>query len=402
MTQTLDILASCRSERVAEAIRSGLSGVDGLRLEVLNGTLSDAVPRLASAEGADVMIVDLDLVGQDDLAALGRIMERQVRPVPIIATGGEASVQRIRTLMRLGVVDWLPQPIARDDLLSSVAVAAEALTEADAPEVESVPAEGRGRLVLVTRACGGMGATSIAIQTAYAAANEGKQRRKVCLVDLDLQASNVGLYLDIEAPATVADCLAAGDRIDGSLVQATVTRHKAGFDVLTAPGPDAVLEAVDAAALDRLVGALTADYDLVLVDMPPFETGWTRHLTARADALVLVTQLTVAGIRRAGLFCRRLGSGPTVSVVANRARKSMFGGADGDISIKQAEKALGHAIDALVPSDFPTLSRAINEGKPVPMVAKRTPFEKAVRRFAETLGKRLEADGGRPQARKGR
>lgn len=59
-----------------------------------------------------------------------------------------------------------------------------------------------GRVVTVTGAKGGVGTTFTAVQFALAAAASG---RRTALVDLDLQAGDVGSYLDVQFRRSIAD-----------------------------------------------------------------------------------------------------------------------------------------------------------------------------------------------------
>src|SRR3546814_2930444 len=71
-----------------------------------------------------------------------------------------------------------------------------------------------------------MGATTLAVQATYSLANTAPRNRKVCLIDLDLQGGNAGLYLDIDSSVSVLDCLEDPERMDASLLQSVVTKHR--------------------------------------------------------------------------------------------------------------------------------------------------------------------------------
>ena len=74
-------------------------------------------------------------------------------------------------------------------------------------------------------------------------------------------------------------------------------------------------------------------------------------------------------------------------MVANRYQKGLFAGG---IRQKEAEKALGRPFDALVPSDFKTISEAINVGIAVTEVKRRSPIAKSLRQLWDRLLKDLD------------
>src|SRR5690606_3201516 len=159
--------------------------------------------------------------------------------------------------------------------------------------------------------------------------------------DLDLQGGSVGLYLDLGSAVGVQECLADADQIDTTLVKSVMSRHKAGFDVLTAP--ETVVGEDDPAteAVQTLLDVLRDDYDAVIVDTPPGWTRWSKALLANCDAICLVTQLTVAGVRHAR---RRLdtlemhGFGETPTLIAvNRYERRLIGHR---VRAKDAERLL--------------------------------------------------------------
>src|SRR5262245_19839031 len=67
----------------------------------------------------DVLVVDIDLGDREDMTALERLLAGDVRPA-VIVTSPNASVEAMRQLIRLGVADYLPQPITRDDVVGVI------------------------------------------------------------------------------------------------------------------------------------------------------------------------------------------------------------------------------------------------------------------------------------------
>jgi pilus assembly protein CpaE len=390
MAQALSILASCRSEETLESVRGALEGMNGARVELRNGALLNVMNDISSGRRIDVMLLDVDLEDDTELGALSEVIERSPQGLPVIATSNRTSIERVRLLMRLGLADFIPQPISREDLLNSIAVVHRTTQTAAPREVRT------GKVVSFLRASGGVGSTTVAIHTALALAGEKDSKRSVCLVDLDLQGGCVGLYLDIESPVTILDCLTTPDRIDQSLVNSAISHHGSGIDLVTSPMAQVPLEEVSTYALETVLHVLRSTYDVVLVELPQAWTTWTGAVLQASNAIVLVTQVTVASIHKTRKLMESLellGFDDMLTLlVANRFEKRRFGGG---ITFKEAETSLRRSIDMCLPSDFKLVAEAINSGVPIPEIKSRTKFMKSIGKLSETLLQQFEENSER-------
>ncbi len=380
MTVPVKILASARSQATLDTIRTALNGVLGVRLELRNGALDDLLQDPLLDRRSQLMILDLDLKSDDELKTLGRIIDLVPSGLPIIATSNVVSLDRVRPLMHLGLADFVPQPIAREDLLNSIEIAGRQLERGGLLRRQG------GHIVGFCSACGGMGATTLAVQSAFITAQRLGGGPGVCLLDLDLQFGNAGLYLDVDSGPDVTDCLVEPARIDPILVQSVVHKHAGGFDVIKAPDRLVDLSGVPLPSLQALLYVLRQEYRLVIVDMPRVWASWTDMVMADFDALVLVTQLTVPGIRRARIFLDFLAECDlgqiSVLTVANRYDKPLF--SEG-IRRSEAEVALGRRFDATVPSDFKAISESINAGIAVTEVRRRSAIASNLRKLWDRI-----------------
>ena len=376
MARPIKILASCRTQPTLEAVQQAVAEMPGVRLEAYNGALADVLKGLEPRRGIDMMFMDVDLANESELEVLTEVIGRAPPGIPIIATSNNSSIDRVRLLMRMGLADFVPQPIGREDLANSIMVARRALRQASS--------RGTGQIIAFMRAAGGMGATTLAAQSACILAQSKPDQPRVCLIDMDLQAQAAGLYLNVDSSLSLVDCLTDPGRVDAMLMKSVVSRHSAGFDVMPAPKNIVPLDRVDPIAVEALLEVARSEYDLVLLDVPPVWTSWSETALANSDLLVLVTQVSVAGVRQArrqiaALSERKLGALPTL-IVANRYQKRLF---QREIRLQEAERALGRRFDACIPSDYRLVSEAINTGVPLGAVKKRTRLEREIRKLTK-------------------
>ncbi|GLX17842.1 AAA family ATPase [Streptomyces lavendulae] len=179
-----------------------------------------------------------------------------------------------------------------------------------------------GRVVTVTGAKGGVGTTFTAVQFALAAAASG---RRTALVDLDLQAGDVGSYLDVQFRRSIAD-LAGIQDISPRVLQDAVYEDRTGLALLLAPAEGERGEEVDERAARQVIGALRARYELVVVDCGTQVTGANATAVEQADTAVLVTTPDVVSVRAAKRMVRmwerlQVRKAEDTAVVVNRWSK---------------------------------------------------------------------------------
>lgn len=77
--------------------------------------------RLAREQRPDLILCDIMLPGMDGLEILARLRaDTATRAVPFVFLTAKGSPPEIRAGMNLGADDYLPKPVSRSDLLSSI------------------------------------------------------------------------------------------------------------------------------------------------------------------------------------------------------------------------------------------------------------------------------------------
>ena len=145
----------------------------------------------------------VDLTGVElPLSALNELAEVCEPGVTVITVGDRNDVGLFRDLVNNGVSDYLVKPITPPLLHKSLLN----VLESTSRERQN---DRRGRLVAIAGARGGVGATLLATGIAWSIAH--RRRRRVALVDLDLQYGTVALALDLEpAPGLSRGARASG------------------------------------------------------------------------------------------------------------------------------------------------------------------------------------------------
>ncbi len=326
--------------------------------------------------GAGVLVIEAAV---DQSASLDRIalIHRQHPELPVIAALAAASVALSRGLLRQGVTDIATLPIDCGELAAQLR---------DLSDGQFEGRSGRsGQLIVVAGSTGGCGATTVLTHLAASLAAAGDHHPKVCAIDLDLQAGEVVYFVGQVPHVTVAPLLDAGDRLDTELVRSALTDSGHGFSVIAAPETLTSLDDVDQDRLLEMIGLVRSMFDVVLVDVPADWSNWSLSLALAADRLVLVTELSVAGLRQArrrlDLFASVGLSADRVTVVGNRVARGLFK----PIGIKEATQVLGHPIAVAFPDEEDEVVAAQNEGRLLTDLHRHGRFASAVQDLAQTL-----------------
>ena len=330
--------------------------------------------------GAAAAVIQVDA---DSAASIKRFQKlAAATETPLIAASYEPPLALVRSLIRSGAHDVVPLPLSFEDVATSLAPLMEQLRQ------QTKAATANGKVVSILKSVGGVGATALLSQLAMRfAQKEAAQNREVCLIDLDLQFGDVAFQLGMQPKLSVADLLDAGARLDGDLLRATTSDHASGLKVIAAPKDMMPLEGISNEHVLRIVELATREFGTVFVDLPTNWTNWGLSLVARSDLVILVTELTVAGLHRARRQLNLIQSQDLgdldVRVVVNRFEKSLAR----TISLADASNALGRDVSYTIANDFALVRMAIDRGVPIDELKRKS----AVGKDLDTLNAGIAA-----------
>ncbi|MER5869399.1 AAA family ATPase [Streptomyces sp. NPDC002044] len=267
-------------------------------------SLLDTLARMATEsidELPEVVLVH-ERIGPAPALELIREVALRFPAVGVVLVSSDAGPGLFSAAMDSGARGLIGLPLSYEELAARVQAAAQWSVGVRrhlgrSPETLTGPG---GRVVTVTGAKGGVGATFTAVQFALAAAASG---RRTALVDLDLQAGDVGSYLDVQFRRSIAD-LAGIQDISPRVLQDAVYDDRTGLALLLAPADGERGEEVDDRAARHVIAALRGRYELVVIDCGTQMTGANAAAVEMADIAVLVTTPDVVAVRAAKRMVR--------------------------------------------------------------------------------------------------
>lgn len=320
---------------------------------------------------ADLVIIDADAW---EAAALGRALTilSAIPGGPAVLMVGEGlPAGLVRNLLRLPAADLLEAPYTSEQMLA----VAQTLLAGARPAPLGATA-GDSRCWAVSGAVGGAGATTTAIEIAYALSQRAKHERGVCLVDLNLADGAAAAYLGAAPAMRLAEYRQTADRLDAAMLRAFVTPVSKRLDLLAGLRDPGAFEDVGREAVLRILEVACETYDWVILDLPRHRHSWTLEALSGCDELIVVSELTVPALLAARAYSDEIEVAieRRPRIVLNRvAGGRLFGPAP---SLAEAEKALQRKAEAGLSSDWEAAATSVNLGGPI---AQHRPKSKIVR-----------------------
>jgi pilus assembly protein CpaE len=236
-------------------------------------------------------------------------------------------------------------------------------------------------LISLVSVTGGAGVTTLAANCALALARcAGK---KVALVDLDLQAGDLAVALNVEPEHSLLDLNDSNLRLNSVQVESALTRHPSGLFLLAAPRRMEEGEQIPAALVGVVVDLMRQMVDFVIVDLGRHIDDTSAVVWERSDELLYVVGQSIAAMRGAwrflDLFGRLKPAGLQPRFVLNRWMRRH------PISEKDIVDTLGRPLLARIPRDDSAQEHALGRGEDLWKAAPRSPLTRAFEALAQQI-----------------
>ena len=345
---------------MAQLVGLIVSEEDGFRKEIGKLMRSAPVPvsvvderALGSGLPPDVIVMDARGQVASAMASIERLRAGAPGAV-IMAIALRADPDLILQAMRAGANEFFTWP-PPDETFH------EAIRRTSARRETAQGAKPSATALVFFGAKGGAGTTTMAVNCAVEVARLSK--RATLIVDLKAGLGEVALFLGVRPRYTIIDALDNLHRLDREFLRELVVKHKSGLEILAGSDHFERPGAADSTALEELFRLLARQYEYLVVDAGSQINTCTAAALYTADQMFLVANPDVPSVRNAQRLLERVrdlgASGERVRLLLNRAAEPY------PIPPKQIETALGHPIHHTFPSDYKTVSTALNSGVPL-------------------------------------
>jgi len=281
----VSVQAFCETAETAAAVRS--AGEDRrlskAHLSIQMGGMAAAIEAYHTVPTPNVIILETE--GRSDILAgldqLATVCDAGTRVV-VIGTINDAAPYR--ELVRRGVSDYVIGPVDTLDVVRSIC------SLFSASEAVAV-----GRIIAIVGAKGGVGASTVAHNVAWAIARDLALDSVV--IDLDLAFGTAGLDYNQDPTQGIANAVFSPDRLDTAYMDRLLSKCTEHLSLLAAP---ATLEQVydfGANAFDSVFDTLRMTTPCIVLDIPHQWSGWTKRALVGADDILIVAEPDLANLR---------------------------------------------------------------------------------------------------------
>jgi pilus assembly protein CpaE len=284
----VSVQAFCETVETAAAVQA--AGEDRrmakAHVKIQMGGIPAALEAYQTSATPNVILLESADRAEDILGGLDQLADVCDAGTRVVAVGRINDVSFYRDLTRRGISDYLIAPVATLDVVRSICGL---YTAGDAKPV--------GRIVAVVGAKGGVGASTVAHNVAWAIGHDFGVDSVV--TDLDLPFGTAGLDYNQDPPQGVADAVFTPERIDTAFLDRLMSKCTEHLNLLAAPATLDRVYDFGAEAFDGIIETLRASIPCVVLDVPHVWCGWTRRLLVSADDILVVASPDLANLRNA-------------------------------------------------------------------------------------------------------
>lgn len=329
-------------------------------VECFAGGIPAAIAYLRANPTPNLLIIESTAAATQVLSEIDALAEHCDEHVQVMMIGAVNDIMLYRQLVARGVSEYLVPPLQPLQMIRSIS---NLFTNPDAPFV--------GRQISVVGAKGGVGASTIAHNLAWALAENVKVN--TTLVDLDLSFGTTALDFNQDTPQTIADALLAPERADDAVIERLLARATERLSLFTAPANINQMMDIPDEAFSTVIEGVRRNVPYMVLDLPHVWNNWVRSVLIASDEVIVVCQPDLASLRNGKNLIDQL-KGHRVNDHPPRLVLNMCGVPKRpEIPVKDFAAAIGVEPEIVLPFDPELFGTAANNGQ---MVSETGPTSK--------------------------
>ena len=340
--------------------------------DALNEDTEFEVVDLKNSYPADLMVIELDGAGPKIIHKIEALLDaKKTRELFMMSETPDSDL--LMGLMRMGVKEFFQLPLNTVEFKAAIG----RFKKRSAPGEEKLLKKD-GQVISVVGSKGGVGTTTVAVNLAVSLAGSQKNM-SVALFDMNTLFGEIPLFLDLAPKFHWGEITKNIERLDDMFLMNILSRHSSGVHLLPSPSYLNGNNTPSMDVIDRLLGLMRSMFDYVVVDAGQSMGDSNLRTIQHSDEVLLVSLLNMPCLSNTNRLMKSLTelgyvSKDQLKVIINRDLKK------NDVTVKDAESGIGKEIFCVIPNDYRTTMAAINQGKPIQLVAPKSPIAK---RFQE-------------------
>ena len=330
-------------------------------VEYIPGGIPAAIADLRANTTPNLLMVESSAQASQVLHEIDALAEHCDESVKVLVIGAVNDIMLYRQLVARGVSEYLVPPFQPLQIIRSIS---SLFADPDAPFL--------GKQISVVGAKGGVGASTIAHNLAWALAENTKVN--TTLVDLDLSFGTTALDFNQDTPQTIADALLAPERADNAVIERLLARATERLSLFTAPANINQIMDIPDESYATVIDSVRRNVPYMVLDLPHTWSNWVRNMLIASDEVIIVCQPDLASLRNGKNMIDQL-KGHRVNDHAPRLVLNMCGVPKRpEIPVKDFAAAIGVEPDIVVPFEPEVFGMAANNGQ---MISETSPAAKS-------------------------
>jgi len=394
-SQLIHVLLVSSHNPAADWLLSALRSEAGIVLVSWMPTLERA-SEVTGQRQVDVILLDASAPDARQLERLQAIAAGPSSPALILMVD-PADMAFVQQALFAGARGFLLKPFTETQLVDSLRQTYSILVQqrqaSGAGQPSAGTRTGATEILAVYSPKGGVGCTALA--TSLAVALHQETRKRVTLMDGDLQFGDVDIAMNAIAHTSIADLLSYVNELELSLVESVLVEHPSGVRLLLAPQLfDPAME-VSEGRLPHVIKTLASAQDgYVVIDVPSGLGEQSLGLLDVAHRVLLVTPPSLSSLRATKRFIElaaKMNYPPDkIALILNEFRR--------DVPIETVERHLNWPVTATVPSDPLAMALSLSQGQPIVSRDRNHAVSKAIVKLARQLAGGLVEEAARSEA----
>jgi pilus assembly protein CpaE len=382
MERKIRVIIADDSEQTRENIRAifGYEEIIDIIGEAQNGL--EAV-ELARELRPDIILMDINMPEMDGIRAAKTITESGLDG-SIIMMSIQEEREYIKKAMSAGARDYVVKPFKVNELLDTI----KRIFQVDQAKKKKIAnpitaSKLQSKVISVFSTKGGVGKTTIATNLAVAIAANSK--KKVALLDFDLQFGDVAISLNLYVKNTITELIKDMSNVEheNDMIEEYMLAHYSGVKVLAAPTKPENAEYVNAEHIKKIISILKGRFEYIIIDTAQGFDDTVITALDESDTILYISTLDLPSIKNTknGLEVMKTlnYSNEKVRVVVNKSNES-FG-----IKHLDFKAALNVDLWAIIPDDLASVAISVNNGHPLVSHRRSSPVSKRIFKLAQTI-----------------
>lgn len=255
-------------------------------VSVVRGGIEAAIAKYGLEASPEMVVIETNDISDAFIQQLGALAGVCATGTDAVIVGPTNDVRLYRSLVEMGVRDYLVRPLTPDDLVKIIAKAL----------VEKHGISG-SRLVSVIGGKGGIGVTSVAQILAWNIAETLKH--KTLLMDAAGAAGTLGIACGLEPATSLAEAVRLGSSGSEDDMKRIVQKAGENLSILVSGGASVLESVSDAEGMEKLVDRLMQKSPVVVMDLSGAPAPVQKAMLARSSHVVVLSTPVLSSLRNA-------------------------------------------------------------------------------------------------------